>query len=146
MHGYGVFEMCRNFAVAGHYAPSVGEHCQLVGSERYHWFDGYAKPVLELFARTLTPVIGHLRVFVHVVADAVTDKFSNDSVTMAFAMLLDGVAYVANAMACDSLPDSFVKGLFGDTEKFAYLWFHLAYTKRVTGITAETIDVGAAVY
>src|SRR4029453_15939375 len=76
-----VLEMGRQRAVTGHDGPAVGLHLDLVAAECEHRLDRQADPRLELHPADAGPVVGDLRLLVHLGADSVADELSDDAVT-----------------------------------------------------------------
>ena len=103
MYGYGVLKMSSRFSVERYYAPTVGEHGQLVTTQGNHRLNGDAKAVLDLLACALASVVRNLRIFVHLVPDAVADKLANNAVSITFAVLLHRITYISQTVSYDGL-------------------------------------------
>ena len=103
MNCYGVLEMRSHASVARDYSPLVGKQAYLWTTHRNHWLNGDAQTILQLLAITTLSVVGHSRIFVHLPADTMADKFLDNSVTMRLSMLLHRAAYIAQPMADNGL-------------------------------------------
>jgi len=65
---------------------------------------------------------------------------------LSLAMRLDGMADVTEMVACHCVLNAFVEGFPGGPEELLHIVGHLAHAERVTGVAAEAIETGAAVY
>jgi len=144
--GDGMLEMGGRTAVARDYAPLIGEHIERACTQGDHGLNGEAPPILDELAVAAIAIIGHLRVFVHVATDTVTDEFAHHSIALRLTVTLYGIADVAEAMTGDGLLDAFVEGLLRGGQKLTHLVRNGTYTERVAGVSTETVELGAAVH
>src|SRR5258705_1835077 len=84
-----VLEMGGQGAVAGHDGPAVGLDRYLVTAEGQHRLDREADARNELEAPDSGPVVGELRLLVHLGADAVADELADDAVAAGRGGVLD---------------------------------------------------------
>src|SRR5262245_61079057 len=81
----GVFEMGGRSSVGSDYGPAVFEDFHLLASEVDHRLNRQYEPRLDLWSLTILNIIQHGRVFVKRAADAMTAKFTNDTVIVGFS-------------------------------------------------------------
>ena len=62
--GYGVFEVCGEFAVGSHNCPLVFQYSGMPVTQVQHGFDSYTHTRPQQRAHSCLPVIGHLGVLV----------------------------------------------------------------------------------
>lgn len=82
----------------------------------------------------------------HLTADAVSHKFSNNAVTLGLAMALDSMTYISQPTPGEGGVNGFVKALFGGTKKSFSLFCHLTDTESVGRVATKSIEESAAVY
>ncbi len=88
-------------------------------SEVDHRLDAETHAVFDNRSGALASVVGHFGVFVHLAAYAVSAHFAYYRVSVAFAVGLDGVGDVADAVADLAGCDAFVERLFGHFQQAA---------------------------
>lgn len=99
MNSYRVLKVSGGLAVASNDAPAIWEERYLVSTEGYHRLDGDAESVLELLACTTFTIVWDSRIFVHVMANAVSDKLADNAVASFFTMVLDCSTDIAETIA-----------------------------------------------
>ena len=145
MDGDGVLEMCGPAPVAGLDGPAVRHHIYFITALRDHRLDGDAKAVAQLLAFSSASVVGNLRVLVHLAPYTVSYELADDAVALGFAMALDGVADVSDAMSGYSLFDAFVESLLGGSEQTLGLIADFADHEGIAGVAVVTVEEGSAV-
>ena len=75
---HGMLKVSRKFPVLGDHGPSVGENLHPVTSLIHHRLYRQNHSLPELDPSPAHPVIGNLRVFMHVSADSMSDKIPDD--------------------------------------------------------------------
>ena len=145
MNGNAVLEMRRRQAITGGNAPLVFQQGDVALPHGYHWFDGYAEPIVYLLARTLSPIVGNSWVFVHGTAYTMPDELPHDSVSPALAMLLNRIPYIADAATWQRDLNALIKGFLCGLEQLSNLRFYFAYAECVAGISAKTVKTGTAI-
>ena len=88
--------------------------------------------------------IRNLRIFVHLFSDAVSNKFTNHTITMLLAMCLNGMADVPYSLSGKCCFDSLVQGLFCNFQQLLDFISDFSDTESVTRVTAKTIEQGSA--
>ena len=83
--------MSADAAVRGDRRPAVLEDLYVGCAEVDHGLDGQNHARFEARSLASRAEIRELRVFVHALTDAVSDKLANDAVTLFFAHDLNGV-------------------------------------------------------
>ena len=99
MQCYGMLEVGSPTAVLRLCRPFVVGQVEGGRTLGYHWLDGDAESVFQDFAVTLLTIVGHHGVFVHLAAHTVAYKLAHDTISLALCPALNGIAYVAEAMA-----------------------------------------------
>lgn len=145
MYGDGVLEMSSRQTITGYDSPTVVEHVEGRIAHRYHRLDGNTEAVFDLLSGSTLPVVGHLRILVHFVANAMTDKLPNNSISLRFAMALHCVANIAKAMTGKRLFYCFIKRLFGGFQQGFCLVVDFSNTECVAGVATETINQRSAI-
>ena len=110
-----------------------------------HRFDGDAHACLEHDAVSPASVVRHLRVFVHLVTDTMSGQFTDDAVTLGFAMLLDSIADIAEMVSGLGCLNAFIECLLGGSQELSYIVSHLTHTEGVARVATEAIEQCAAV-
>jgi len=141
-----MLKMGGGLAITGADGPAVGVKIDETLSLGDHRLDGDAHACLEQDAVAPAAVVGYLRVFMHLVTDAVAGELTDDAVMLSLAMRLDGMADVTEMVACHCVLNAFVEGFPGGPEELLHIVGHLTHAERVTGVAAEAIETGAAVY
>ena len=131
MDGYGVLKVGCGLAVTSDDCPAVGQDAYLPAAHCYHWLDGYAESILYLLAIAAAAIAGHHWVFVHLAANAMTAELSDDSVGVAFTMVLNGVADIAYPASCQCCLDAQIEAFLGGLEQLPDLGGYLADTECV---------------
>ena len=108
MNRNGVLEMHRRLSVLCPDGPTVTQHLHLRTSHGNHRLNGNTQTVLDLHAVSTFPIIGNLRIFVHLTTNAVTDKFADYPVTPCFTMVLYCIPDISEAFSSQSLFNTFV--------------------------------------
>src|ERR1043166_347522 len=82
--------MCRRLSVERHNSPLIAERPGFMRSEVQHRLDSEAVSGANTLFRSLPPVIGYLRRFVHMSSDSMARVIANDPVAKLLRMLLNG--------------------------------------------------------
>src|SRR2546422_362902 len=128
--GDGVLPVAGELAVAGHHGPAVGERVDLVGAEVDHRLDGQDHPRPHARIRLppgpeRRPIVGHLRILVELLPDAVADVVADDAVAEGRDVRLDRGADVADAVARLHRRDPLLQRLPGFVQQARRLRGHL---------------------
>src|SRR6266478_5722632 len=109
----GVLPLRRQAMILGDDGPAVGELADrgLAGVD--HRFDREGHPGLEARAGSGAPIVQHLRLFVEFTPDSMAAELAHHAVPMAFGMLLDRRADVAEKSAGPHRPDAEPHALVG---------------------------------
>ena len=67
----------------------------------------------------------------HLLSYSMTDKFTNYTIMLGFAVLLYCITYISQPLAVDSILDTFVKGFLRCLQKLKNLRSDFADTKRI---------------
>ncbi len=111
--------------VGCHNRPSVVEHGRLCGPEIKHRFDRHRHPGLESQPFPGCAVVGDVRRFVHLPADAVADVLTHHTESERFGGRLDGVSDVAKSVPAPELAHPVPQRLLGDIEQTLHLVGHI---------------------
>ena len=145
-YGYGVLVVGGGLAVFGAAGPSVGFDDDVFASHVDHGLDGYAHAVFNQRAGAAASVVGDVGVFVHLASYAVSAHFANNAVAVAFAVCLDGVGDVADAVAHFAGFDPLVVALLGDFTQAEGFGGDLADGEGVAHVAVEAVELDYGVY
>ena len=126
-----MLKMSGRLMVTSTYTPTVILHIDLSVTQCNHWLDGYAHTLLELCAITATPIIGNTGILMHFPAYAVSDKFPDNAISVAFTVRLYGITYITKALAGYSLLYSEIERFLGNFKEFPNLGSDFTYCKCV---------------
>jgi len=141
----GVLEVGSRLSILCADSPAVLVHPDIATTHGYHRFDGDAHGGLEHHSVATAPVVGHLRVFVHLAADAVSAQFADDAVALGFAVRLHSVADVTQMATGDCCLDAFIQAFLRGAQQLFDLVANLADAERVGGVAAKAVEQRAAV-
>ena len=82
----------------------------------------------------------------HLLADTVADKLSDDSIAMPLTMLLDSITDITETLAVDGILNSYIERFLRDFQQAAYLFADLTYTECISRITAKPIHVRSTIH
>ena len=130
---------CR-FAVTGANGPTVLVKPDITLSHRYHGFYGQAHTCLQHHTITASPIIGHLRILVHLTTNAVSCEFTYKAIALSLTMRLHRITDVAQMMASHSILYTQIEGLFGRLQQLTDFSRNLPHAKSVAGVTIEPVQ------
>ena len=139
MDGNGVLKVCTGLAVAGAGGPSVALGDDVLAAHVDHGLDGNGHAVAQQRARAATSIVGYLGVLVQLAAHAVSGHLAHDAVVAALAVMLDGVADVADAVTGHSVLDAHIQGLLGRAQQLQGVVGHLTDTEGVGAVAVEPL-------
>ena len=83
--------MSRRFSIFGANRPAILIVIHESFSQVDHWLNGYYQAILQLWATSALPIIGHLRIFMQVFAQAMPHELPYNSITVfSFSIILHG--------------------------------------------------------
>lgn len=94
----GMFEVCSWLTVFCMNSPAV--FCvkeYFAAAHSNHWFYGKAQSFLKKNACMASAIVVHLRIFVHLSANAMTGEFPYNAIASLLAIVLHGIANVAKS-------------------------------------------------
>ena len=83
----------------------------------HHGFYSKNVSLLNLWTLSRRSVVGNLRIFVHLAADAVADVVTNDGISVTLGILLYCPADIADMIAGTALLNSALQTLFGNSNE-----------------------------
>ena len=98
MNGDCMLKMRSGLPVTGYDCPLIRQHKDFIGSHRDHGFNCNAKTILYHLTITAFTVVRYSWIFVHLLTNAMTNKLTNDSVAIAFAVLLYSITNIADSL------------------------------------------------
>ena len=108
--------MSSRFAVKSNYPPPIRQQSNLATTHCNHRLNGYTHSFFEKDSVATLTIVGHLRVFVHLAAYSMTSKFTHDTITITFTVLLNRITNITKVISSHRLFNTFIKCLFGDTK------------------------------
>ena len=132
--------MRRETLVARHRGPSVPQHLhgRLAGVD--HRLDGEHHAFGEPRAAAGLAIVGHLRLLVHALADAVTDELPHDRKPERLDVPLDRVADVRDPGPRPHALDGLVERLLGDAQQRGRLFRHVADRQRDRAVAEVSVE------
>ena len=140
-----MLEMGCRLTVARTDAPAVRFQIDITLTHGDHRLDGDAHACFQQYTIATLAIVGHLRVLVHLTANAVSCQFANHAVTGLFAMHLNSAADVTQMSASYGILYTLIERLLGDLEQLPNFFGDLTHAERVAGIAIEAIEQRAAV-
>ena len=132
-------------AVVGDDRPAVCQHVVLARAKRDHGLYGDDHACLQLHAAAAPAVVGHVGVFVHVVADAVAHVLTHHAVAVGLCQRLHRMADVAQVVARNGLLYAGLKAVAGALAQALDLVGHLAHVEGPGVVPRPAGLVGARV-
>src|SRR5436190_4467578 len=134
-----MLRMRRSLAVERNNGPFIAQGPRFGRAEIQHWFDREAISRTDPLFCACTAIVGYLRRFVHMPANAVPGVIANDPVTVLLAMLLNGPADIANAIADSSGLNAQFQAFLGDADQLLELVGDLADRQRHGRIADKSV-------
>src|SRR5436190_20903833 len=94
-----MLRMRRSLAVERNNGPFIAQGPRFGRAEIQHWFDREAISCTDPLFCPCTAIIGYLRRFVHMPANAVPGVIANGPIAVFLAMLLNGPADIPDAVS-----------------------------------------------
>ena len=142
---YRVLEMSGRLAITCANAPSVGLQKDVAFPHGNHRLDGYTHGSLEHHTISASPIVGYLRIFMHLAANTMTCELTDNAITLFLTETLYGVADVAQMIAGNGSRNALIKSLPGCAEQTVNLCRNLSYAEGVGRVTIETVELCATV-
>ena len=115
-------------------------------SKCYHRLDSNTETTFQHRSVTTSTIVRYLRIFVHVLANTMTYKLTNNSIRTSLAILLDGITDVSYTFAVNSIFNSDVKCFFCGFQQLTNIVCNLTDTKSISGISAKAIHVSSTIH
>jgi len=141
----GVFEVRGGASVAGDSGPVVSEHFDFRSADVDHRFNRESHAGFKLRAVSGFSKVWNLRVFVHVAANAVADKFAYNRKSSSFNDDLDGMGNITEPVTDNGFGDACIKRRFSNFEQFLFFVVNFARRDGDGGVTNESAERDAGV-
>ena len=127
-----MLEMCGRLTILCTTSPTVffGE-LDVFGTHAHHRLDCNNHTFFQQSTRAVDSIVADVGVFVHLESDTVSAKFTHNGIAVLLAMLLDGMAYVPNAVTRFATVEAKIKSLFGNFEETLHLRFDFADSESI---------------
>ena len=94
-----MLKMCSTFTISGPHSPSITFHNHLSISQCYHRLYRYAKASFHQRSISSFTIIRHLRIFVHLFTNAMTNKLTHYTIRVRLTILLNSIPDVSDSFA-----------------------------------------------
>ena len=141
-----MLEMSCGHAIAGAYAPAVGLQIDVALAHRNHRLDGDAHGGFQQRSVATASVVGHLRVFMHLAAYAVTCEFAHHAIAEAFSVVLHGSADITHMAAGNSLFYSFIERCLCHFQQLFHIVGDFAHAERIAGVAVVAVEQRTTIY
>ena len=144
-HSHRMLKMCSRFAVLCPDGPAVFVQPDIAFPHCNHGLYRNTHACFQHDTVAALPIVRHLRVFMHLMTDAVSCQFTDDTIALCFAVVLHRTADISKMSSRDSIFNTFIERLLCRAKQVFDFLANLSHAESVARIATESVKERTAV-